>query len=346
LKKRAFRIRLKAVYLQKASGNAEPGQPKQSVPPQKAADLAGAKAKPVPALPAKAEAGRGAHSIHGLVTKAGIPADRLSASIVSFARFFSLPIKPQLMSGIRQQAFSAAPETAAGMREALSLAAAAAESKGVELSQKGLEAYAQALAPDRHRRQSFGAQDGRRHEGEKKGGFHRWADPLSAGGLREAALEAADKDPQLAVMNRLPGKDGRRWIVLPFGFELGEKEYRVSMRVLLDGNTAAANQAGRMVLDVAESPKNRDGPELRRLFALESPNAAGMVANAAGTVAKLTVYLEGGLDPAKAESLASELAVAVGVAAGRVSVKSRTDAFPCESSDCPDDLLRSIYKTV
>jgi hypothetical protein len=32
--------------------------------------------------------------------------DKLSASIITFARFFSLPIKPESMAAIRRQAFT------------------------------------------------------------------------------------------------------------------------------------------------------------------------------------------------------------------------------------------------
>ncbi len=36
----------------------------------------------------------------------GLPADKISSSIISFARFFSLPLKPELMAAIRRQVFA------------------------------------------------------------------------------------------------------------------------------------------------------------------------------------------------------------------------------------------------
>jgi len=285
------------------------------------------------------------HSLHTLIAAAGLPSDRLSASIVSFARFFSLPIKPELMAAIRQQVFAqsvpattpmaqaaapmseTAPETLARIREALSLAAAAAEGKGVELSPKGLGAFAEAISPDWQKRQGSGERERRQRRQRDEGG------KISADELKRQVLESAGKDPLLAILNRLPGKDGRHWIVLPFGFDIGGREFRVSMRILLDRGNTAANQSGRMVLDIAES-----GEEDRRwLFSLESAN---------GAITRLRVYLAPELPSRVADSFAQRLSGLFGIPAERVSVKGRMDDFPCESSDCPDDLLRTVYETV
>jgi len=299
------------------------------------------------------------HSVHALTAAAGLPADGLSASIVSFARFFSLPIKPELMAAIRQQALSqpapqtaaqvaqpaqpapamqpaqaASQEAAARAREALALAASAAEAKGVELGPKGLAAYAEAIDPGWEKRQGSGERDarqdgGRQGDGEKKGALPK-AEPLSAGGLREIALESAEANPLLAVMNRLPGRDGRRWIVLPFEFDRGGREFRVSMRVLLDGEAPAASRPARMVLDIAEAGRGW-------LFALEL---------AGGAAPRLAVSLRPELPVAEAGSLARELSGATGIPAERISVKSRQEGFSGESSHCADNLLRSVHEAV
>jgi len=340
------------MYLQRASGGAVLEQPKQNpVPPKKTAASAGAKPAPQPAPPAKAVTQKPVpHSARTLIAAAGLPVDRLSASIVSFAGFFSLPIKPELMAAIRRQAFSKpmpaakpqAPaqdmtqEAVAKTREALALAAAAAEGKGVELNPKSLGAYAQAIAPDWRRRQGSGEQDGRRRQRGETGADAKAA-PASVGELREMALKSAETHPALAVMNRLPGRDGRRWIVLPFDFEKDGREFHVSMRILLDRATGA-DRSGRMVLDIAERTHAGHGTTERNwLFALES---------AGGTLSGLTAYLEPEPTPEKAGSIALELAAITGIPPERVSVKTGADDFPCESSDYSNDLLLSVYEAV
>jgi hypothetical protein len=50
-----------------------------------------------------------------------------------------------------------------------------------------------------------------------------------AAGIRELALRA--QGPLLGILNRLPGKDGKRWIVLPFPLE----GLDICLRVLLTG---------------------------------------------------------------------------------------------------------------
>jgi len=294
------------------------------------------------------------HSIHTLIAAAGLPSDRLSASIVSFARFFSLPIKPELMAAIRQQVFSqpmptptptaqtampmsdTAPEALGRIREALSLAAAAAEGKGVELTQKGLGVYAEAITPDWQKRQGSGEQERRQRrqqdEGDEREGGSK-TDPISADELRKQVLESAGKDPLLAILNRLPCKDGRHWIVLPFGFDMDGREFRVSMRILLDNGNLTANQSGRMLLDITESSE----ADRRWLFTLESAN---------GAITRLTAYLAPELPSMAVDSFTKDLSGLVGIPVECVSVKGRMDDFPCESSDCPDNLLRAVYETV
>jgi hypothetical protein len=298
-------------------------------------------------------------SASALIAAAGLPVDKLSASIVSFARFFSLPLKPELMAAIRRQAVALSPaatpsaaqadmvkhaatETAADTgaaaknREALSLAAAAAESKGVELQPKALEGFAEAVDPDWQKRQDSGGR-GRRnknhHQQEEKNAPDKTG-PITAAGLREMALETAGKNPLLAVLNRLPGKNGQRWIVLPFSFDEGGREFNVSMRILLETDQAS-NRATCVALDVTES-------EQHWLFVLESASgrgAAGLPAN------RLTVYLQPEL-PAKAHSaLVDELSGLMEIKPERILIKNWTESFPYESGR-GDDLLYSVNEAV
>jgi hypothetical protein len=333
-------------------------------------------AKPPPPQAAKSSAPVPPVSVHStavprsastLIAAAGLPVDKLSASIISFARFFSLPLKPELMTAMRRQAVAQpsamqadavkqaaanaaaenAPETgaAAKIREALSLAGAAAESKGVELHPKGLEAFAEAIDPDWQKREDSGEgnQRGRRnknhHQQEEENAPDKTVPAkiaaITAAGLKQMALESAEKNPLLAILNRLPGKNGRRWIVLPFSFDEGGREFKVSLRILLEADQfphhTACMAASCVALDIAESG------ERRWLFALESAN--GLPAK------KLTVYLQPELPPEAQAPLARELSALMEIPLERISIRNRTESFPCES-DGADDLLRSINEAV
>ena len=294
-------------------------------------------------------------SITSLITAAGLPVDKLSASIISFARFFSLSLKPELMAAIRRQALTSAAaaqselakHTAADItpnigaavksREALSLAAAAAESKGVELNGKGLEMLAEAIDPEQ-KRQDHGEhnQRGRRN---KKENAPLKTGSISASVLKETALDSAEKDTLLRILNRIPGKNGQRWIVLPFDFNENDREFRVSMRILLE-TEHSSNRAVCMALDIAESggTDNSTGssiPEKRWLFVLDSVN---------GQINKLTVYLKPEL-PQRAQSLtARELANLLQIEQERISIRKMTESFPCETGYA--EQLRSIDEAV
>jgi hypothetical protein len=310
-------------------------------------------AKPAASAVSKVPQAAAPRSVSSLISSTGLPADKLSASIISFARFFSLPLKPELLKNIRQQAFEAAPnaslpepvpnaeesEPKSGIifknREALSLAAAAAESKGVELQPKGLEAYAQAVDPDWRRQDGEqGEQRGKRkREDSEKGEVSlQMTAAISADGVEKMALEGAGKEPLLEILNRLPGKDGKRWVVLPFDFSDKGREFKVSLRILLAAGKTA-NRADCMALDVAvrdviEKGKN----EKRLLFILEPSN-------------RLSVWLWPEISKKERAELVRELSALLEIAPGRIFIKAKTEAFPFEA-DFGNDLLRQIDEAV
>jgi len=309
-------------------------------------------------------------SVSSLISAAGLPADKLSASIISFARFFSLPLKPEVLKHIRQQAFTmtpnagssdpasgdSAPEarTVLKMREALSLAASAAEGKGVELQPKGLEAYAKALDPESRQDNEQGGRHGRRKKNDDDNDSEtssKKTSAISAGSLEKTALEAAEKNPLLAILNRLPGKDGKRWIVLPFDFCDNGREFKVTLRILLEtGKTV--NRADCMALDIAirgiiepqpspqpsarerrkGSPLENGGIEKRCLFVLEPAN-------------RLSVCLQPEIEPDQEAALVRGLSVLLEIAPDRIFIKTKTESFPFEA-DCGNDLLGSIDEAV
>jgi hypothetical protein len=288
------------------------------------------KTSPPPAVP---------RSVSSLAAAAGLPQDKLSASIVAFARFFSLPLKPELLAAIRRHAFlpqgaasqqmpaaSPAAEDASGLlaaktREALSLSAAAAESKGVELYPKGLETYAEAVDPEWQRRQNSGGKK-REQQNKKQDEQEKEKAPLKAGsitasGLQKMAIESAEKNPLLAVLNKLPGKNGQRWIVLPFDFFEGGRKFSVSIRILLE--ELKSNRAVCMALDIAESGET----ERRWLFMLESANDKAM---------RLTSFIQSELPPKAQSRLKNELSALLEIPPERVFVKSSGESFSCEAS--------------
>ncbi|GHV63052.1 hypothetical protein AGMMS49587_11810 [Spirochaetia bacterium] len=265
-----------------------------------------------------------------LLTGLGLPGDKLSASIVAFARFFSLPLEGALLTKIRRQSLSpdtgiaapanspngeqtAAPGAASAdkalslkFREALSLAAAAAADKGVELSRDSLADYARSLSrqpaidPDKGRSGGdghgnnggfgAGADSGNNADGETGGstggtgggsengspnkGRDRDRKPGDAEALRDKILRAAEQNTLISLMNRLSGKKGQRWVVFPFSFEDQGRNFAVTLRILLTAKTATGNsgfQAERMALEIAGENRRPNKDPARWLFVVENP---------------------------------------------------------------------------
>ena len=276
----------------------------------------------------------------------GLPVDKLSSSIISFARFFSLPLKPQLLADIRRNAFtpSAANTSAAAninaaqadsmaavkFREALSLAAAAAESKGTELQPKGLESYAGAVDPEKRKRNK----DQRQQDGEslskvkssdntRTGSFGeilRDMEFVSAEGLKKLFYEKEKKDPLLDILNRLPGKNGQRWIVLPFDFTQGRCDFNVSVRILTDGSQVSAN-ACCMALDIIIGDQVTGNGE-RMLFVTEAANNKPV---------KLILYLWQALSEKEQAKIKQELSKAMDIPAERIFINTSEESFPFEA---------------
>jgi len=277
-------------------------------------------------------------SAASMAAAAGLPADRLSSSIVSFARFFSLPLKPQLLADIRRQAAHFVPQPApvsvpaslpvpggisaalaAKMREAFLLTAA--ESKGVELQPKGLEFYTEAVDPD-SRRQNEDQQRKRRYrEQNEQAEKLSKTESITADNLKKIAFEYAEKNPLVDILNKLPGKNGQRWIVFPFDFVQDDKEFRVSMRILLD-NVKGLNRAVCMALDIAI------GNEQRQLFVLEYANEKAV---------RLTVYLmpvanQVDFSQKVHSQIKKELSLLMEIPVERISIKYSEEVFPHEVS--------------
>jgi hypothetical protein len=202
----------------------------------------------------------------------GLPAERLSASIVSFAKFFSLQLEPGLLVKIRGQAsWASQPQQPTGglpaesaplkavavlkAKEAFALAALAATDKGLELTQAGLEEYATAIDPDRQGgRQGEDSSANRKNDPGRQEPADSEESPDEEALMADEILKAAEASPALNLLNWLPGKNGQRWLAFPFSFTQKGKQFRASLRILLDEGSAGGKPfAGRMSLDIAET---------------------------------------------------------------------------------------------
>jgi hypothetical protein len=213
--------------------------------------------------------------VQDLVRSLGLPGDGLSASLLSLAKFFSLPLDSKLILQLRQQALSQGPaktspeqgpedsSPAEPLRFA-ALAAAAAESKRVVLSPEALARYAASLAipgkdpPEDEDGEEAGTD---RNPGEAPG----FAEPRERGDFAE---RIEGRHPLLGVLNRIPGREGRRWISLPFTFEQEGVLCRVSLRILVADSNGLPWKAERVALDIRTAQR-------RWSFMLENAGEGG-----------------------------------------------------------------------
>jgi len=297
-------------------------------------------------------------SVSSLVSAAGLPADKISSSIVLFARFFSLPLKHNVLNAIRSQAFlqhkqnlnvsqnasapavpnqpssSSAAKTAGDSvmraRETLSLAAAAAESKGVELNPKGLETYAEAIDTEWRRQKD----DDRRQKKQNKDQNEQNEKSLQKNGsvtaaeLEKTANENFNANPLLDMLNRLPGKNGQRWITLPFSFYEDDTVFNISMRVLLENESRAVKMALQISVNREQRTENREKSnkvceaETGQVFVFEFAH---------NKIDRVIVFYTNEM-PVKEQSLIKkELSSLFEIPLDRVFVKISSSSFPCEA---------------
>jgi hypothetical protein len=253
-----------------------------------------------------------------LALSLALPGDDLSRALLGFARFFALPLEPGLLRRLRREAL-AGPRPGG---EGAALASAAAAAKGLRLTSEALEAYAAALDP--------GYREPPGGQGENGGhGRHGRRDaPPESGEIKKIAEEAEAASPLLRILNRLPGKDRERWVVLPFSFASGGAEIRVALRILISCRGGYRYEAERLALDIM-------GASRRWLFVLHTPGDGPP---------RTSVYVSPPPEGVSPGVLAGEIREALGPIGGAVTVKppGETPFF----ADCRDDTLRSINKEV
>ncbi|GHV85459.1 hypothetical protein AGMMS50230_10670 [Spirochaetia bacterium] len=237
-------------------------------------------------------AGEPAANLANLITSLKLPEDKLSRSIIAFARFFSLPLEPKALYTLRQAALG--PGRKWG--EAAALAAAAAADKGIQLEENALAEYAAAIDPRPSNERETAKQankdfSGNRcspEENQSKGdgetggnsgggtdSFGGEGNPDSPGGqggqsgqgggsdhggrpgkravsLQHTAKAILGEKPLLDLINRIPGKNSR-WVVIPLSFTQEALVFTVSLRILLPGNLAFSGFE-RISADIKVSP--------------------------------------------------------------------------------------------
>ncbi|MDR2729323.1 MAG: hypothetical protein LBB81_00295 [Treponema sp.] len=288
--------------------------------------------------------------IKTLTAALGLPADKLSASIISFARFFSLPFNKELLADIRRQtaanqlkshntvtpdnnskasAVKATDDitetpllkTPAAVQSRIALVLAGADSKGVVLNNEGLQTYSAAIDPDAHQERQSKERKRQKRDDDQDEHKNKTA-PLSADKIRQTALESLIDNPLLNMLNSLPDASGRRWIVLPFEYYENGKSLKVSLRFFLEQDRKTVKQ---MVLDIAES-------ENRWVFIINNEF-------------KLTLYIEPHLSDARLQTLETELSRGLSINHKLVKVKNMTVDFPLESGS-EDTLPLSVNEAV
>jgi hypothetical protein len=227
---------------------------------------------------------------------------------------------------------AASSETLAKNREALSLAAAAIKDKGAEISLEKIEAYTEAIDPDWQKRNSGDNSQRQQHKEQKKeAGEDETPDkaPLSATDIKNMALESTEKDPMLSILNRLPGRNGQFWLVLPFDFNESGKEFKVSLRILID------KEIKHMALDIAEY-----GEQQRRwLFVPVHQNQETLNATDSSAISRLMLYIQPELPPKAIASLAHKMSQAMEIPLENISVKNMIEQFPCEADERSDPMF-------
>ena len=173
----------------------------------------------------------------------GAPRDTLSVTIITFARFFSIPLSPEIMRNLRRDILASSPETPVekAALEAEAMATIIAGDKGVVLSSDALDRYAR-----------FFHFPGER-QGEGKTPHKDREENPEAEELKAASDE--QEDEFFDLLNSLPGKNGQRWLVIPFAIKVRGTELRVFLRLLREDMFSSGDR-GHLIVDVT-GPKRQ-----------------------------------------------------------------------------------------
>jgi len=191
-----------------------------------------------------------------IVANLGFPQDTLSLALLTFARYFSLPIKPGLIRQLRREILdtgkASSPETTEGKAalDSQSMAAVIAVDKGLVLNSEALSRYAAFLLPPLP-------------GGEKKEERKDREESPESEELQAIAEEQTQKDDLLSFLNSIPGKNGQFWMVFPFSIKVRGTELNVFLR-LLKKEQMPAKDGEELILDIS-GPKRQWRCFLRKI---------------------------------------------------------------------------------
>ncbi len=173
-----------------------------------------------------------AAQIKALIQSLGLPQDTLSSTIISFFRNFGLSLDAQALKNIRREVLGSKTS-----KDSAALAASAAFDKGVSLSDEALKEYAAAIDPMGHKssfQDSGGAGFGQTpQDNQEKGDKKNDRDTPLPEDIKNLMEDIDTSGSLLGYMNKIPGKNGQFWIILPFNFTSGTREFSVSVRILV-----------------------------------------------------------------------------------------------------------------
>jgi len=186
----------------------------------------------------------------------GLPKDILSQTLLAFTKFFSIAPKPDLLNALRKEVLassSSSPENAKERNglEARTLAALAAAGKGVILDPDCLERYS--ITADRDDfRDDF-------DKGDSRNDFYNGDSGKKSGEDSSDASGDQTNDDFLDFLNRIPDKNGRRWIVIPFTYAEEDTELKVLVRALVKEPSSSLeniNNEGWIIADINGPKRN------------------------------------------------------------------------------------------
>ena len=211
-------------------------------------------------------------SLMQLAKNLGLVPDKLSVSLLSFARYFYMNLDPSLLLRLRHDS----PK-----RSGAALALVAAEDKGVSLNAKALREYERAIDPQSRDfdREAPDGKDGDSSGGHSKDGNPDSGNPDSRKEAGENFYKLKPKEEEfsgqvikkiaesiegekgvLGYLNKIPGKQKNRWIVIPFDMEDESKRTIVSLRILMEDEPGGRRDCvARMALDALSFYQGR-GP--------------------------------------------------------------------------------------
>jgi hypothetical protein len=272
-----------------------------------------------------------------LVRSLNLPPDSLSTAIVSFARYFSLPMDPILLTRLRREVLSLNIP-----RESAALSATAAVDKGVKLTPEALEKYTAAIDPDARRDQKGGQEksgrDGLPPESSGEDGKGDKPSQVSLSGIPDADELKKIRDdidgnePLLSILNSIPGKDGDRWMVYPFQVSAGGKRFLVSIRV----TARNGKEDARLAVDIA-------GEDRRWLFVVNRP-ACPQRRQGVETAPFIDAWVSLWPPPGQREreTFEREIREALGPAIGRVILRDNESLL----AECRNEALFSVNEEV